>query len=125
MKKTKKIKRKTSSQLRKELDKLFSEFIRRRDGGKCVTCGKETLWKQSQAGHYISRSALATRFDEQNVHCQCVGCNIFKKGNMPAYTIFLQKKFGNEIIEELLKKSKVITTDFPYQERIDFYKKLV
>lgn len=117
----KKIKKPTLSQLRRKLDKVFSEFIRQRDKGICCTCGKQDTWKYMQCGHYISRSSLATRYNEINCHCQCVGCNIFKKGNMPSYTLFLQKKYGYEIIQSLYKKSLEITKDFPYLSLIALY----
>lgn len=117
----KKDKRPTLSQLRLKLDKVFSEYIRRRDRGICCTCGVQKEWKLQQAGHYISRSHLSTRYNEINVHCQCISCNVFKSGNMPSYTLFLQRKFGGQIIEELYKKSLEITKDFPYVSLIALY----
>lgn len=126
-KKPKKIKKKTTKQLKKILDTLISEYIRRsyadsRGYVSCVTCGKYMPWQESQCGHYISRVYLATRFMEQNLAPQCVGCNIFKSGNMPSYTLYIQRKYGAHIVEQLYKKSLEITKDFPYQERIDHYK---
>ena len=47
----------TISKLKKKLDKIFSEFIRRRNADhlgrvKCFTCGVEKHWKEQQAGHF-------------------------------------------------------------------------
>lgn len=94
------------SQLKKRLDAIFSRFIRVRDGGRCFTCGVVKSIGNMQAGHYISRSHNATRFDERNVNCQCVGCNIFKRGNTDEYAIRLIDKCGPDILHELnaLKK---------------------
>ena len=96
-------KKKTISQLKKEADRLFSIYIRKRDG-KCVTCGG----RPDHAGHYISRSWLNLRYDEQNVHAQCIRCNIFMKGNMDEYTLFLVRKYGIEILDFLKQRKRVV-----------------
>ncbi len=121
MPKPKKVK--TTSQLKKELDTIFSEYIRRKysdDSGyvKCITCGVQKHWKEMQASHFISRSHLSLRFDFRNVFPACVGCNVFKNGNIPSYAVFLEKKFGHGIIQELEKEGRKITKDFPYQKYI-------
>ena len=92
---------------------MFSEYRRRssieEDGFvKCVTCGKRMRWQDSQCGHYISRNRLAVRWNPKNTAPQCVGCNVFKAGNMPEYTLYLQQKYGKGIIEKLVKESKQI-----------------
>ena len=121
------MKKKTTSQLKRELDKLFSEWVRRSNADKngvCTCyCGTRSHWSLMQNSHYISRSCLALRYDERNVFPACVSCNIFKSGNLPAYSIFLEEKFGQGIIQQLVKESRAITKNFPYQEKIDFYKK--
>lgn len=94
-------KRKSYRQLKKELDKVFSIFIRQRDKGRCFTCGVKKEWKQTDAGHYEKRQHLATRWDERNVNCQCMGCNRFRDGNKEAYAVALEKKYGYGILQEL------------------------
>ena len=94
------------SKLKKEADTLFSEYIRKRDKGICFTCGNKKRWRRQQAGHYVSRSWNKLRFDERNVNCQCMACNIWKKGNMDEYALNLIKKHGVFILE-LLHKDKV------------------
>lgn len=101
-------KKPTVVQLKKKLDKVFSDYIRQRDNGVCFTCGSTQEWKYQQNGHFVSRGANATRFDEQNCHCQCVGCNVFKNGNYPIYAMKLQELFGEGIIAELVKRGKAI-----------------
>ena len=102
LKKLKKKKLKTISQLKKEADRKMSLLVRARDGG-CVTCGsKENL----QNGHYVPRNWMALRYDERNNNCQCLVCNVFKKGNMDEYARFLIRKYGTGILEELNKLKK-------------------
>lgn len=60
------------------------------------------------AGHYISRSHMATRYDERNVHPQCVPCNRFQEGSRPAYAQYLIAEYGPEIIDDLVKLGNTI-----------------
>lgn len=118
---------KTTSQLKKILDKTFSEYIRRTNADRngdciCVTCDKKDHWKNMHAGHYLSRQYLSTRFDENNVFPQCPGCNIFKNGNYTAYALFMLDKYGEEKLQWLEQQKHVITKDYPYVEKIEEYK---
>ena len=82
--------------------KLFSQFIRLRDGGVCFTCDDRKSWKLQHAGHYIHRNK-STFFDEMNVNCQCVRCNKWKHGNLCYYAGYLIKKYGAKKVLELLQ----------------------
>jgi hypothetical protein len=80
-----KAKRVPLPKLKKELDRVFSLFIRQRDAredgwGYCVTCGHFAPWKEMDCGHYVPRQDLATRWDERNCHLQCKSCNGFRGG---------------------------------------------
>ncbi len=66
---------KASTEKKKAL-KAFSDYIRERDRWTCYTCGKRGDAHTMDAGHLISRYWAGTLFDEDNVHCQCKGCNI-------------------------------------------------
>jgi 5-methylcytosine-specific restriction endonuclease McrA len=98
----------TLSQATKLFDKVFSEYIRRRDNGICFTCGLKKHWKQMQNGHYVSRAHRSLRWDEINCHCQCVGCNVFRNGNMTSYAVRLEKKYGIGILQKLEAKRHTI-----------------
>jgi hypothetical protein len=113
--------------LKKKLDRVFSIFIRKRDKGVCFTCDKKLPWKQQQNGHYISRGVLILRWDERNCNCQCVGCNIFKNGNMAEYAIRLMKKHGPAILVDLdREKWKILKMSRQdYVDLIDKYEKLI
>lgn len=102
-----------------KLDIAFSQYIRLKDAdmgeATCVTCGVTKHWKEMQAGHYESRGHYATRWDVQNVHVQCVGCNVFKKGNYTQYARYMVRRYGDDILDEMYTRSretvKVPTTD--------------
>ena len=87
----------------------------------CVTCGKVDHWKNLQCGHYVPRGHLATRFREDNCHVQCVGCNVFKKGNMDSYALYMLNRYGKEKLEELDRLKNQITKYYPYEEKIKEY----
>lgn len=111
------------NELIRELDSVFSKYIRARDGGKCITCGKIGDIEDMQAGHFISRRHMSTRFDERNVSCQCQECNCFLDGNLEAYEDVLKLKYGNNIITELTEKSKQVKkyTSQEIEEMIELY----
>lgn len=80
---------------------------------------------ESQNGHYESRRHLATRYSEENCHCQCVGCNVFGKGNMTVYAINLEKQYGQGILQKLKKETRKTTQNSRklYEDVIIKYKK--
>ena len=115
------LKQRPIKNLVKELDSVFSKYIRMRDKNICFTCGKEG----AQAGHYVSEVIITTRWDPDNVFCQCVSCNVFKHGNYPIYSEHLIKKYGLGIIEDLNIRGKQpfkLKRDW-LNEMIDYYKK--
>lgn len=115
--------KKTDAQKKKILWKLFSEYIRRKSRGVCFTCGAVKEWKQLHAGHYIRASAgLSVYFDEQNVHAQCYACNIWRDGNSDEYALKLKRTYGENILEELNERKRRIVKDFPFEEKIAYYK---
>ena len=93
----------------KKLDKVFSEYIRRRDADdngfvKCCTCPTVRHWKQMDAGHYIKRDQLSTRWDERNVYAQCVDCNRFHDGRILEYDNFIYDKLGSDEYNSLISR---------------------
>lgn len=101
-------KKQKRSALVKKLDRVFSLYVRKRDKGVCITCGAKGEPKYMQAGHYVSRGHYATRWDERNVHCQCMRCNVFLSGNYPLYSEKMIEKYGLEIIRELNRLGQTI-----------------
>lgn len=115
------------SSYKKKAWKVFSEFIRRRDKGRCFTCGKKLSWKEMDAGHYIPASVcgLYLYFDERNVNCQCTACNRFRHGNLTQYALKLQKKYGKDILEEpekdRVRNKKLVYKPGDYEKIIIIY----
>lgn len=116
-----KVKRST---LVKNLDSVFSQYIRRKDAindiAKCVTCGKKDHWKKLQCGHFQSRRHYSTRWDIDNVAVQCYGCNITNQGQQFLFAKYL----GLHKAEEMVLKSKQVVkfTDNDLQDMINYYK---
>jgi hypothetical protein len=122
-------KSKTQAQLKKELDSVFSIYIRTKyadtDGMvACYTCGKVMHWKKIQNGHFISRTYLATRFHENNCRPQCWGCNGFGNGKPLDFEENLKRELSPEYVEELkkLRHSSVKYDRHWYTEMINNYK---
>lgn len=82
----------------------FNAYIRNRDKDKgCISCGGDV----DHAGHYFSAGQYsALRFDETNVHGQCVGCNTYKHGNLIEYGLGIVQRYGEAYHMELLNKSR-------------------
>ena len=116
----------------KDLDKVFSLFIRMRasddDGyATCFTCGQVKKWKEGDAGHFISRGAFATRWDEENVQFQDKRCNIFKGGEQYLFGQALDKSYGDgtsATLWALSRQSRKYSAD-DLREMIVIYKNKV
>jgi DNA repair exonuclease SbcCD ATPase subunit len=94
---------KSVSQYRRELQKVFNEFIRLRDSKEpCISCGKPLPVKYD-AGHFYSVGSYPNlRFNEDNVHAQCVECNQHKHGNLLEYAPRLTERIGFERASKLM-----------------------
>jgi len=77
----------------------FNKSIRERDKGKgCISCGGNI----DHAGHYYAGGSYPSlRFDEYNCHGQCVGCNMFKHGNLIGYRKGLVNRYGESYVQVL------------------------
>jgi len=126
------IKKEGISKLKAKLDKVFSQYIRIRNTdeygwGHCVTCSKSLFWKEGDAGHFISRTYLNTRFEPLNVHLQCKGCNGYRAGEQYKHGLVIDAMYGEGIALSLLVESKKsVKWDRPkYQAKIRKYTELV
>ena len=103
-----------ASYMKNTADKVFSRWIRLKVADyrgyvTCVTCGVTRHYQDNMnAGHYADRTHMNTRFDEQNVHVQCVRCNKWLSGNMASYAAFIAETYGYEMIAELDQRSRTI-----------------
>jgi len=122
--KTKKKKVKVSA-LKKKLWKLTSLYVRLENSSNgyvnCVSCGRNMHWKESQAGHFVPKAqGNSIYFDLRNIHPQCYRCNINLGGNQVEYFVYMENKYGREVIEELraLSKTTLKITVSDYNEMI-------
>lgn len=92
----------------KILQTVFNSYIRKRDEHKgCISCGQILSNKKFDAGHYFSCGGYPNvRFDEDNVHGQCVYCNQHNHGNIHAYSERLPQRIGIENYEDLKIRAK-------------------
>jgi hypothetical protein len=113
------------------LDRIFSEYIRRRDADengicRCITCNQPFHWKDGDAGHFIQRDRMATRWNEHNVHAQCKRCNRFRSGEQYQHGKAIDARHGAGTADRLKSISQVrgVKIDrFFLENQIEFYKK--
>ncbi len=108
---------------------LFNKYIRTRDkDDPCISCGKHRT--TYHAGHYLSVGGhTELRFNEDNVHKQCVYCNVFLSGNLLNYRNGLINKIGLErvlILESKHEPNKLTIPDIKelilnYKEKIRLF----
>lgn len=100
-----KLKKWTLGKWKKEFWTVFTEYIKLRDGYTCITCGKKGSGSGIHGGHFIPRSVggLSLFFHEDNVHAQCIDCNINKGGYGAEYYPKLVEKIGQKRVDELFK----------------------
>lgn len=110
------------AKLKKELDRVFSIYIRAKYHKSCYTCGKTAV--TLQCGHFIPRTYLATRWEEMNCRPQCVGCNIFGNGQLLDFEERLTEELGEDVIIGMKQSRHKITKLSPswYEEQIAHYK---
>lgn len=119
----KKRKKKSISKLIEDADAHLSYKVRElnKDGAElpCFTCGALYGKRKLQCGHYITRAIKLLRWHPDNCRPQCVGCNIFKKGNVTEFRINLIKEIGEarvNFLEENRHHSMKLTR--PYLENL-------
>ena len=123
-------KAKSLPKLKADLQKVFNSYIRERDKGKpCISCGKP---KELQAGHFYSvRMYDGLRFNENNCHGECAGCNAFDDMHLLSYAANLIDRIGeNEYAmlkfqAECYKKYGTKWSRSELMEKIEHYKEQV
>jgi hypothetical protein len=108
IKKEKKIKDKedllTLQDYLKLAQQVFNAWIRQRDEGKpCISCKKVIVGK-TDAGHmYSVGNYPSVRFNEKNVHSQCINCNRYNGGKVNDYRINFILEYSQAELDELDK----------------------
>ena len=122
-------KAKTTSKLVQDLQKHFNKFIRQRDKDlPCISCGE---FKELQAGHFFAvKGYSGLRFDEDNVHGECAGCNCYNESHLIHYQDNLIKKIGEDRVNALKERAKEYKLNgikwqrYELLEQIEKYKEL-
>ena len=104
----------TKSSAKKLADKWMSIYVRLRDSDKkgivkCITSRTKLPWREMQCGHFMSRTHLSTRWNEQNTSGQCAGCNVFRAGRQYEHGKAIDKKYGAGTAERLTRESKMVS----------------
>ena len=120
--------------LLKDLDEVFSKYIRTRDN-KCILCGGHVgEINKLQNHHWIVRRSrsLRYRFDERNCVSLCYACHILKVHNSPTVAQIdeLKERCLNEgiatqqDIEEIMSHSSEISKMGigDIKNKIEYYK---
>lgn len=110
------------------LDKLFSEYIRRRAifrSGGCERCSTAKYdiqkdngsilpaYKQLQTSHFWGRANRGVRYDEDNAAGLCPGCHMYLGGHPYEHSIFFRERLGQVKYDELmLRAHKVHKVDY-------------
>lgn len=108
-----------------QLDKVFSLYIRMRDSRefhyrnfRCISCGDVKDFEQMDCGHFIGRSCMALRWNEQNCSGECRFCNRMTSSHLLYYRKNLIIKLGTDAIKGTIAES------LEGKKRLDIIKKL-
>jgi len=109
---------------------VFNKYIRLNEiklGNPCFSCRKP-LTSKFDAGHFMNaNNHWNVRFDERNVHAQCVYCNQHLHGNLLEYRKQLEFYYGSAWVAQLesdARKTRKFTKD-ELKEIIEIYKKKI
>ena len=93
---------KSRSELAREAQQAFNQWVRLRDADKpCISCGRHHEG-QYHAGHYLSVGARPElRYEPFNVWKQCSPCNTHLSGNAVLFRQALVREIGLERVEWL------------------------
>lgn len=113
-----------NKELTYRLDRLVSLLVRHRES-RCFTCGRRLPFNLRQAGHYVSRTVRATRWDLDNVHVQCNRCNVVLGGNIQVYSAKLDPMVRSRLdaMKKLYDNGKL--PEPTYKEKIQKYNELL
>lgn len=95
----------------KEADRVFSLWLRKSMADhtgyiQCYVCRKSFLLDEIDAGHFISRSYLSTRWHRVNVWPECIIDNRTNPKHLVRYESHLISDFGEDIIDALWEEAR-------------------
>lgn len=124
---------KSIKSLEKKLRSLLYPLIKERDGNTCWSCGRNNLLGMNfQAGHYQKAELcnLKWRYNTMNIHSQCAGCNLWKRGNTIEYRKKMINVYGEKEVKHLEDHYKdALPMNFNsrawLEKEIEYYKHVV
>ena len=109
-----------------KLDHVFSLYIRLRDSKayrfaafRCISCGDVKPFEQMDCGHFVSRNAMAIRWNADNCNGECRKCNRLQGDHLLGYRKNLILKLGKEAI-----KNNLLAQALPNDKKLLLIKKL-
>lgn len=118
------------------LDRLYSTWVRRRQGGECVLFHMNKPWTCGGVitnGHVFSRQCSYLKYNEENTWPTCWSCNNYhsQASNHIYYHEWLRARIGKEKYEQMERDYRkymaaphVVDTGW-YTEKIAYYRALV
>lgn len=103
-------------------DKMFSDWIRERDGWTCQRCGAEYSppTRALHCCHYKRRGIHATRFHQDNCVALCMGCHLLMdSAKEDMFKPFLIERLGQEKFDRLEELSKTIVKKRIAEEEVN------
>ncbi len=95
-------------------DRVFSQWIKKRDNYTCQRCGKYygTPAQGLDCAHYVSRRNEAVRFDPDNACALDFGCHSYFHQNPKEHELFMIGWLGKEAFDLLqIRRRKVVKKD--------------
>ena len=92
-------------------DRLFSEYIRERDGWKCKRCRKQydkgipNHRMALHCSHFQGRGKEATRFDPLNADALCYGCHQYFTSHPGEHMEWQVAQKGQDVVDALILRS--------------------
>lgn len=98
----------------KEADRVFSLWVRKSMANhagyiQCYVCRKMFPLDEIDAGHFIPRNYLATRWHRVNVWPECIIDNRANPKHLITYKARLISDFGEDIIDALWEEARTGT----------------
>lgn len=100
------------TELRDELDRKFSIYIRtlymnENNMIECYTCGEHMTMSEAQCGHFNSRQDSCTRWMVDNCKPQCNYCNTVLYGNMVKFKqrLELEHPGSTDILNQMARST--------------------
>ena len=98
---------KTIPQLHNTLWPIFADYIKAVHPLRCYTCDKqlEEGSRDTQAGHWLSRTYAPVKYCEDNCRPQCSRCNEFYGGRPVEFERRLRLEISDEAVEAIKRKA--------------------